>query len=73
MSAIDARHAQAVQRREVEDEVDEQRRDGDAARDAPHVPRGDVAPPAVVEAEGDEDDELDADDERDRPHRGACW
>ena len=33
--------------------------DGHAARRAPHVPRGHVAPPAVVEAEGDEDDELD--------------
>ena len=38
----------------------------DAARDHPHVPRRDVAPPAVVEAEGEEDDEVDHDDRDDR-------
>src|SRR5262249_10292241 len=42
-------------------------RDGDAADDPPHVPRRDVAPPVVVEAEEDEDDELDRDDDQDRP------
>ena len=38
----------------------------DAARGAPHVAGGDVAPPAVVEAERDEDRELDRDDDEDR-------
>jgi hypothetical protein len=51
---------------EVDDEVGENARDGDAARRAPHVPRRDVAPPAVVEAERDEHRELDRDDDEDR-------
>ena len=52
------------------DEVDrvggDHRSDDHAERGAPHVLRGDVAPPAVVEAERDEDGELDGDDDRDR-------
>ena len=36
-----------------------ERGDVHAARRSPHVPRRDVAPPAVVEAEQDEDGELD--------------
>ena len=53
---------------EVEEREDEERGDdrrGDAAQHAPHVLRRDVAPPAVVEAEGDEDREHDRDDEQD--------
>ncbi len=55
-------------RMEVEQREDEERRndgDHDTAQDAPHVLRRDVPPPAVVEAEGDEDREHDPDDERD--------
>src|SRR5512133_385158 len=52
--------------REVDDEIRGDARDGDAARRTPHVARRDVAPPAVVEAEGDEDGELDRDGDCDR-------
>src|SRR5262249_51858783 len=39
---------------------------GDTTRRAPHVACGDVAPPAVVEAEEDEDHQLDPDDDQHR-------
>src|ERR671924_2206779 len=52
--------------REVDDEVGEHTRNRDAAGGTPHVTGRDVAPPAVVEAEQDEDDELDRDDYEDR-------
>ena len=62
------RQAEAVHRLdEVDGQVRDQAGDDDAAGGRPHVPDRDVAPPAVVEAEGDEDDELDPDDEPDRP------
>ena len=63
-----------VRRERVQHEVDEQRRDDDAARRAPHVPRRDVAPPAVVEAEEDEDRELDPEHEQrtSASRAGAC-
>ena len=60
-----ARHRGLV---EVEQREDEKRRDDrcrHAAQHAPHVLRRDVAPPAVVEAERDEDREHDPDDEDD--------
>ena len=50
----------------VQHEVREQRRDGDAPRRAPHVAGRDVPPPAVVEAEENEDRKLD--DDHDREH-----
>ncbi len=53
---------------EVEDREDDEGGDhGDrsAAQHSPHVLRRDVAPPAVVEAEGDEDREHDPDHEDD--------
>ncbi len=53
---------------EVEQSEDEEcghDRHRDAAQDAPHVLRRDVPPPAVVEAESDEDREHDPDDEHD--------
>ena len=63
-----ARQPSCVGRREeVDDEAGRERGDGDSARRAPHVPRGHVSPPAVVEPEGGEDAELDRDDEEDRP------
>ena len=67
MSGDPTRQPRRVVRRErVQDQVDEQRRDDHAARRAPHVARRHVAPPAVVEAEEDEDGELDPDDDRER-------
>ena len=52
----------------VKTRYDREQCDHDAAERSPHVPRRDVAPPAVVEAEEDEDGELDPDDEQqDRP------
>ena len=51
--------------REVEDETRDHARDRHAAGGSPHVPRGHVAPPAVVEAEAHERDELDPDHDRD--------
>ncbi len=63
-----ARQAHVVHRRdEVDGHVGDERRDDDAARRAPHVAHRDVAPPAAVEAEHDEDRELDRDDDEDRP------
>src|SRR5262249_7936215 len=50
---------------QCEDEKGRHDRNRNAAEDPPHVLRGHVAPPAVVEAEGDEDRERDADDEHD--------
>ena len=53
---------------EVEQRKDEIRGDDrgcDAPENAPHVLRRDIAPPAVVEAEGDEDREHDPHDEHD--------
>ena len=53
---------------EVEEREDEEGGDdgrADSPEDAPHVLGRDVPPPAVVEAEGDEDGEHDADDEQD--------
>ena len=69
---VEDRHAAREPRRvgrreEVDDEARRQRRDGHALERAPHVSRRDVAPPAVVEAEEREDDELDRDHEEDRP------
>ena len=55
------------QREEVDDEARGERGHGDAAERAPHVARGHVAPPPVVEAERREDNELDRNDEQDRP------
>src|SRR5438270_5119785 len=52
--------------REVDDEIGDDTRDRDAARRAPHVTCRDVAPPAVVEAEDDEDRQLDRDGDGDR-------
>ena len=52
-----------VQQREGEEDRDDS--GGHAAQDAPHVLRRHVAPPAVVEAEGDEDRERDDDDAED--------
>ena len=60
-----ARHRRRVEVEQGEDEVGRDHRDRDAAEDSPHVLRRDVAPPAVVEAEGDEDREHDPDDEHD--------
>ena len=54
-------------RDEVDGHVRDEAGNDDAAGDRPHVPDRDVAPPAVVEAEGDEDEELDREDEQDRP------
>src|SRR3954469_11765963 len=51
-------------RKRVQHEGDEQGRDDDTARGTPHVPRRDVAPPPVVEAEDDEHRKLDADHEQ---------
>ncbi len=47
-----------------EDHEDRDDRYGDTADRAPHVAGRDVPPPAVVEAEGDEDRNRDPDDER---------
>ena len=55
------------EREEIDDEARRERGDGHPAERAPHVPRGHVAPPPVVEAESREDDELDRDDEQHRP------
>ena len=63
-----ARHRDAVHVEEGEDEEDRDRREGDTTQRAPHVPRRDVAPPAVVEPRQREDGQLQADDEEhDRP------
>jgi hypothetical protein len=51
---------------EVDGEVGDDARGRDAARRTPHVASGDVTPPPVVEAERDEDRELDRDDDEDR-------
>jgi hypothetical protein len=51
---------------EVDGEIGDDARRRDAARRAPHVAGRDVTPPAVVEAECDEDRELDRDDDEDR-------
>ena len=59
-----ARNADAMDREDREDEVHRERAETDAAERAPHVPRRDVAPPAVVEAGEDEDRELDRDDQQ---------
>ena len=62
-----ARQPDAVHRRdEVHGHVGEERRDDDAARRAPHVAHRHVPPPAAMEAEHEEDRELDRDDEQDR-------
>jgi hypothetical protein len=68
---IDERHpAGQPQTLDGVEEVDgrdrEHRRNGDARHRTPHVARRHVAPPALVEAERDEDGELDRDDEDDR-------
>ena len=52
-----------VEQREDEKGCDD--RGGHASQRAPHVPRRDISPPAVVEAEGEEDGEHDRDDEHD--------
>ena len=51
---------------EVDGEVGDDACGRDAARRPPHVAGGDVTPPPVVEAERDEDRELDCDDDEDR-------
>ena len=62
------RQPEAVHRLEqVDGQVGDEARDDDASDRRPHIADRDVAPPAVVEAEGDEDDQLDPDDEQDRP------
>ena len=62
-----ARQPDAVDRRdEVHGHVRKERRDDDAARRAPHVAHRHVPPPAAMEAEHEEDRELDRDDEQDR-------
>ena len=62
-----SREREAVDRvGEVDGEVGDDARGGDAARRTPHVAGGDVAPPPVIEAECDEDRELDRDDDEDR-------
>jgi hypothetical protein len=66
ITAIRAGGAPCCRAERVERQVDEQRRDDDTARRAPHVARRDVPPPAVVEAEEDEDGELDPEDDRER-------
>ncbi len=55
-----------VRGNEVDDEARDEACHGDAAHRRPHVARRDVAPPAVVEAEEDEDAELDDDHDRQR-------
>ncbi len=61
-------HLGGVDVEEAEHEEQDEARCDDSARGAPHVPRRDVAPPAVVEAGEREDAELDHRDEReDRP------
>ena len=61
-----ARQRRGVLGREREQhDVGQHRADRDAARDAPHVARRDVAPPAVVEAAGDEGREVDRDHDPD--------
>ena len=62
-----AREWKAVDRvGEVNGEVGDDARSGDAPRRAPHVAGGNVTPPTIVEAERDEDRELDRDDDEDR-------
>ena len=60
-----ARDAGRVEVESGEDEVGGDPGGGHAAHRVPHVPRGHVPPPAVVEAEGDEDRQRDPDDEND--------
>ena len=60
-----ARNARGVEVEQREDEEGGDGCHGDATDGPPHVLRGHVAPPAVVEAEGDEDRKLDREDESD--------
>ena len=60
-----ARNADAMDREDREDEVDDKRAEPDTAQRTPHVARRDVSPPAVVEAGEDEDGELDRHHEQD--------
>jgi hypothetical protein len=61
------RQREALDRvREIDDEVRDDARDGHATCSAPHVARRHVPPPPVVEAEDDEDGELDRDDDGER-------
>ncbi len=60
-----ARDARGVKVEQREDEEGGDGCHGDATDRPPHVLRGHVAPPAVVEAEGDEDRNLDREDESD--------
>ena len=59
------RHLRGMEVEDGEDEEGGDDRDDDPPDRLPHVARGDVAPPPVVEAERDEDREHDPDDERD--------
>jgi len=54
-------------RNEVDGQAGDERGSGYAAHGRPHVADGHVAPPAVVETEEDEDDELDRNHDQDRP------
>ncbi len=60
-----ARNRRGMEVEQREDEEGGDDGDRDAAKHAPHVLRRDVPPPAVVEAEGDEDGEHDPDHEDD--------
>ena len=51
---------------EVDGEVGDDARGRHATGSTPHVAGGNVTPPTVVEAERDEDRELDRDDDEDR-------
>jgi len=60
-----ARHRDAMDVEEGEDEEDRDRPEHDAPEHGPHVAGRDVAPPAVVEARQREDGQLHGDDEED--------
>ena len=65
-----ARHGQFVDRApEVDDDHSHDRPDRDREDRPPHVPDGDVPPPVLVEAEEDEDSELNAHDDREDRRR----
>ena len=65
MIQIDARDLRRVEVEDGEDDEGGDDRDDDTADRSPHVLRRDVAPPAVVEAEGNEDRKHDPEHECD--------